>query len=471
MSPPTLPGSQRLTGSFRDPSGFVFTRDGVLYRQVNHAYADTYERLKTSGLFDHMAVKGLLIPHAEVELEPADPSNCHVVLRPELVGFTSYPYEWCFGQLRDAALMQLEVLRLALRHGFWLKDCSAYNVQFHNGRPVLIDTLSFEAREPGRPWPAYRQFCQHFLAPLALMSTCHVSLGQLSRTHLDGVPLALAVRLLPAWSKFIPTLLLHLHLHARAEAKAAARGGTTGAAGRRFSATAMEGLLESLERAVRRLTWNPRATYWSGYYGGLHDYTDQGERLKEATVAAALERFRPATVWDFGANTARYSRLASDRGIFTVAFDSDPGAVEIAYRGARDRGDTKLLPLVMDLANPSPSIGWAGEERASLTERGPADMGLALALVHHLVISNHIGFAMAARFFARTCRTLLVEFVPATDSQAMRLLKARRGPVPDYGSHAFERAFESFFSIEHVARVPASDRTLYTMTCRQQPLS
>ena len=469
MSLPTPQDSQRVTGSFRDPSGFVFSRDGVLYRQVNHVYADTFESLKTSGLFDDLTVEGLLIPHEEVDLEPADPSDCHVVLRPELVAFTSYPYEWCFGQLRDAALMQLDVLRLALRHGFWLKDCSAYNVQFHNGRPVHIDTLSFEAREPGRPWPAYRQFCQHFLAPLALMSTCHVSLGQLSRIHVDGVPLPLAVRVLPAWSKFVPTLLLHLHLHARAEAKAAAHGKTMGAAGRRFSATAMEGLLESLGRAVHRLTWNPGATYWSGYYEGLQGYTGEGERFKEAAVAAALERFRPATVWDFGANTARYSRLASDRGIFTLAFDSDPGAVEIAYRGAKARRDVKLLPLVMDLTNPSSSMGWAGEERASLIERGPADLGLALALVHHLVISNNIGFAMAARFFARTCRALLIEFVPATDPQARRLLEARRGPVPEYGSDAFERAFLTFFSIEHVARVPASDRTLYTMTCRQRP--
>jgi len=191
----------QAAGSFRDPSGFVFTRQGVVYRQVNAGYRPAYDRLRSSGLSARLVADGRLLPFEEVDVPPPDPGQAYKVLRPEPVPFVSYPYEWCVSQLRDAALLTLAVQKTALEHGMMLKDASAYNVQFLGGRPRFIDHLSFDLYEEGRPWQGYRQFCQHFLAPLALAALVDVRLTQLLRVHLDGVPLDLAARLLPARSR------------------------------------------------------------------------------------------------------------------------------------------------------------------------------------------------------------------------------------------------------------------------------
>ena len=126
------------------------------------------------------------------------------VLRPRELPLISYPYEWCFSQLREAALLTLELQRRALAAGMRLKDASAYNIQFDAGRPILIDTLSFEVGDPTQPWPAYRQFCEHFLAPLALMAYRDPRCGLMLRDFIDGIPVDLAARLMPGRTRLRP---------------------------------------------------------------------------------------------------------------------------------------------------------------------------------------------------------------------------------------------------------------------------
>jgi hypothetical protein len=190
-------GWQAVEGSFRDPGGFVYTRGDTLFRQVNSSFRQPFEAFMGSGLYEELVGDGLLIPHERVGLELSATDDAYAVLRPERVAFISYPYEWSFGQLQDAAILTLEIQKRALARGFTLRDNSAYNIQFQAGKPVLIDTLSFEPHVDGKPWDAYRQFCEHFLVPLALMSTRDVRCGTLLRTYLDGIPLDLGSRLLP----------------------------------------------------------------------------------------------------------------------------------------------------------------------------------------------------------------------------------------------------------------------------------
>ncbi|HOW91704.1 MAG TPA: hypothetical protein PK883_05240, partial [Anaerolineaceae bacterium] len=210
--------SERIGASFRDPSGFIFKRGGVLYRQVNRAYQKAYDKLMSGGLYAGLTADGLLIPHEEVDEPPADPELVYKIIRPQVVPFISYPYEWSFTQLKDAALLTLAAARSALEQGMVLKDASAYNIQFVGGKPVLIDTLSFDLYKEGAPWDAYRQFCQHFLAPLALASLVDIRLIQLLRVYIDGIPLDLASALLPGRTKFgLAGLAVHIHLHARAQ--------------------------------------------------------------------------------------------------------------------------------------------------------------------------------------------------------------------------------------------------------------
>lgn len=261
--------SHVVPGSFRDPSGFVFTVDGEVYRQVNRCYQGHYDLLMSSGLYDNLTSNALMVPHQQVDLALAQTGDAYKILKPARIEFISYPYSWCYSQLKDAALLSLEIQQRALAFGVSLKDCSAFNIQFIDGRPILMDTLSFEAYREGEPWMAYGQFCQHFLAPLALASYVDVRLLRLLRIHIDGIPLDLASLLLPrrTWANL--GLLMHLHLHGRAQKSLA--GKAVGLPLRGMNRVAMMGLLDSLRATIEKMNWKPRGN-WQDYYS-FSNYT------------------------------------------------------------------------------------------------------------------------------------------------------------------------------------------------------
>ena len=453
-----------ISGSFRDPSGFLFVEDGSIYRQVNAVYRENYDHLMESGLHNALVDSGLLVPHHEVGLDLAKTDEAYKILQPELVPFVSYPYEWCFSQLKDAALVTLQIQKTALDLGMTLKDASAYNIQFMDGKPVLIDTLSFEKYREGQAWAAYRQFCQHFLAPLALMSHSDIRLNQLLRTYIDGVPLDLASSLLPFRTRFTFSLLSHIHLHARSQKHFADR--TVDTSRRRMNRTSFLGLIDNLESAVKKLKWRSQGTDWASYYEDA-TYSEDALKKKKQLVGEFLDKVSPNIVWDLGANIGWFSRLASDRGVLTISFDVDPACVEQNYLESVRKRETSILPLLLDLTNPSPNIGWANEERMSLLERGPADTVLCLALMHHLAISNNLPFGMLADFLAKICDSLIIEFVPKTDPQVQRLLATREDIFSGYTQQAFGDEFGQRFTMQASAQIGDSQRTLHLMTRRQ----
>ena len=464
-------GAEALGASYRDPSGFVYTRDGTLYRQVNRVFQERFQAFLDSGLYAEFEERRLLVPHRQASLDLAASADAVAVLEPERVGFVSYPYEWSFGQLKDAALLTLELQERALARGVTLRDASAYNVQFVRGRPLFIDTLSFEPRDEGAPWAGYRQFCEHFLVPLALMSRVDVRTAALLRAHLEGIPLDLGSRLLPRRTWFRPGLLFHVHLHALAQRRYADRGvasGTSeasrgGAQRRGVTATAAAGLVRSLRGAIESLDWSPSGTEWADYTTD-NNYSDEAARSKRWTVLDFLRGLDARSGWDLGANTGEYSRAAREVLPSVVAFDLDPAAVERNYRRVKAESETGILPLLLDLTNPSPALGWAHHERLSLEERGPADVLLALAVVHHLAIGHNLPLERVAGFFARLGRSLIVEFVPKSDSQVQRLLRDRPDIFPDYTRDGFEAAFRGWFRVERAVSVSDSERTIYLMT-------
>ncbi len=459
--------SVKHPSSFRDPSGFIFSDGDVIYRQVNKLYQGDYDLLMESGLYETLAADGLLIPHEEVEVAPPEPASAYKVLRPQGIPYISYPYEWCFSQLRDAALTTLTIQKKAIKHGMSLKDSSAYNIQFLGHRPVFIDTLSFEKYQEGSPWVAYRQFCQHFLAPLALMSYRDVSMNLLMRAHIDGVSLPLASQLLPTRTKFKYSLLSHIHIHAKTQQHYADK--KVGQSSYKISQFGLLALIDSLESAVKKLKWKPHGTEWADYYNDTN-YSPQGLEDKKSIVDEYLEGAQPEVVWDLGSNVGVFSRIASQRGIPTVSFDIDPSAVEKNYLEARKEGGKNLLPLVSDLTNPSPSLGWANEERTSWVKRGPVDLVMALALTHHLALSNNLPFIKIAHFFGRISGdSLIVEFIPKEDSQVQRLLASREDIFPHYDQAHFEQAFGEFFTIQQARKMDGSNRTLYWMKKKALP--
>jgi hypothetical protein len=454
----------RLGSSFRDPSGFVYVAEGTLLRQVNQSYAPHYDLLMRSGLYQVLVDKGWLIPHEELDVR----DDVYRILKPEPVPYVSYPYEWCFSQLRDAALLTLDIQILSLSHGMVLKDASAFNVQFIGSRPVFIDTLSFETYQEGAPWVAYRQFCEHFLGPLALMAYRDVRLRQLLSRFLDGMPLDLVAELLPKRTLARYGLLAHIHLHAGSQQRhrdAAGKGGPPRIP--KLPKMRLLALMESLRAAVRGCQLREQRTEWSDYYDETN-YSAEAMSAKETLVRRLVEEMDAGhgLTHDLGGNTGRFSRLIAGPDRYVVSHDVDELAIERNYREGKRLGSNAVLPLVLDLTNPSPAIGWALEERSSALERIAGGTVIALALVHHLAISNNVPLPHLAALFARLAKTLVIEFVPKEDSQVRRLLATREDIFPDYTLAAFEAAFAEHFEITQRHTVPDTVRTLFAMRRR-----
>src|SRR5664279_3658592 len=433
--------------SFRDPDGFVFTHNDKLFRAVTPNYKENYDLLMSSGLYDKLIEKGYLIPHREVESGDLPVTGMYKILEPEMINFISYPYEWSFSQLKDAALLTLDIQKSALEFDMSLKDASAYNIQFYKGRPVFIDTLSFEQYTENQPWFAYKQFCQHFLAPIALMSYKDVRLNGLLKNNIAGIPLDLANKLLPKRTWFKMGMLLHIHLHAFTQKKYNSNKVKVADLNRKFSKTSFFRLLINLKETIEHITWQPKGTEWGDYYDpGVHNL--KYSEYKKELVANYISLVKPKTLWDLGSNNGIYSRIANDINISITTFDIDPACVEDSYKKVKERKEQNVLPILMDLVNPSPSLGWANHERKSFTERADADLIMGLALIHHLAISNNLPFSKIAQYFSELSDRLIIEFVPKEDPKVQIMLKNRLDIFNSYSLEDFEKAFNEYFVIE-----------------------
>ena len=443
--------------SFRDPAGFVLIHDGQLYRQVNRTYAPVFEQLMQSGFDQKLIAEGHLIPHEVVSPVPvADPEAAYW-LKPERLPFISYPSEWSFDMLRDAALLTLQIQQQAIEAGWSLKDATPYNVQWKEGRPVFIDTLSFEPYQE-KPWVAYRQFCQQFLAPLLIMHYCKKHLPELYRAWPDGIPADLAPRLLPWRSRWSVHVALHIHLQARyARREAVATEKIIG-----LSKARLQRLLLSLQTLIKSLKTPASDTEWASYY---EEASQRGVYLekKEALIRQWLEEAGPLRgAADLGANDGRFAEILGASSGYVIAADIDPACINRLYRRQQNKeADPRLFPVVQDLALPSPNCGAADRERQSFQSRLRTDLILALALIHHLAIGRKMPFAMMAEWLAPMAPDLIIEFVPPEDEKAAQLLNRLEGLPPAYSQELFEASFSMLYNLYKKSPVDGSVRTLY----------
>lgn len=447
----------RVSSSFRDPSGYIFKENGCLYRSVSMLYKENYEQLMGSGLYNELIEKELLVKHEEVK----DISiGAYKTIKPEFINFISYPYEWCFSQYKDAALLTLEIQEIAMKYNMSLKDASAYNIQFFKGKPIFIDTLSFEKLDENKPWVAYKQFCQHFLAPIALMAKKDLRLSGLMMNFIDGIPLDLASTLLPKLSWGLG-IFLHIHLHAKSQSKYRNIHDKQ-VKNIKFSKTNFFNLIKGLKSIINSLEYKSVKTEWGDYYN-FTNYELEALNDKKRLVSEYIMTINPKNLWDLGSNNGIFSRIASNHGVNTIAFDIDPIAIEKSYTYQKKHNEKNILPLIMDLTNPSPSIGFANDERDSFIKRGPADTIMALALIHHLAISNNLPFKNIAEFFAEICHHLIIEFISKQDSQVQKLLSTREDIFPNYTEADFRKEFSKIFKITRCDNIKNMSRTLYLM--------
>jgi len=459
---------ERDPSSFRDPSGYIY-RDpkGKVLRVVNKYGRQDYDGLVNGGLYKELSGDKLIIAHKDVTSTYKKQFGAEVykVIEPKQLTLVTYPYEWSFSQYKDAALTTLEIHRRALENGLSLKDASAYNIQFVDGSPIFIDTLSFEAYSEGEPWVAYRQFCQHFLTPLTLMAYKDIELNKLMRIYIDGVPLGLAAKLLPKKAKLKPGILAHIILHARSQAQHenAEEGTVKKMKKAKISKARQLALIQNLANTIKSLPVSKKNTEWGEYYT-FTNYTKRSFKQKEKLVFDMAKKVKPKTVWDLGANDGSFSRVVATLGAEVASFDIDPNAIEKNYRAVKKAKETNILPLLLDLTNPSPAIGWANSERQSFIQRGPADLVMSLALIHHLSISNNVPLPELADFFAGISKNLIMEFVPKQDSKVQKLLASRKDIFSGYNEEGFETVFSKHFTVVEKKKVGGSKRTLYLLS-------
>jgi hypothetical protein len=372
----------------------------------------------------------------------------------------SYPWEWAFSMLKDAALLHLDAMEILLPQGFWLRDGSAINVQYDGQKLRLIDTLSIGLKKKDHPWIGYKQFCSHFLAPLALAAYGDIRTLALWREYVDGYPLDLAAHMIPFRKRYLSRLLIHLTLHARFQKKGQGDGRKGIYETPRFSEASLLGLIRSLRRTVLGLRWNEHLSLWR-YYRAGQNYGDDGLLLKKEHIDRIVGALKPKIVWDLGANTGDFSAIAASHGSFVVSIDADPGCTDYLYNRLKDDLQGKsILPLTMNLANPTPALGWNEKERYSLRARGPADLVMALALVHHLVFSHNIPLPSIAEWLSSIGNHVAIEYVSGDDPMVSRLLRARGDEHLPYSRTLFESSFDRHFSIVEKTELTAS-RSLY----------
>ena len=450
---------QQHASSYRDPSGFVFEKDKIYYRQVNKIFKEHFNLFISSGCYEKLVKQQLLISHEQVNENLTGSDEWHTTLKPEQIEFISYPWEWSFDMLKDAALLTLRIAREAISSGMILKDATPYNIQWHKGRLIFIDTLSFEKYNPDEPWIAYRQFCEGFLSPLLLMHYSKQSLQQLSLAWPEGIPLAATKSLLPWKTKLSLHIYLHIHLHASVSQRKNAADSPKA----KFSKQKLLNLISSLEILIRKLKLQGRSTAWSEYYDEASQRKNYLEQKKSIITRWLNELPEVKTASDLGANEGEFSLLLSAKGIKTIAVDFDSFCINKLYNAIKTSGEKNIQPVVADLSNPSPAVGFNNNERYSLTSRLTTDLSLALALVHHLAIGKNISFEMLAHFLKNISGMLIIEFVPKTDEKVQLMLRNKKDIYKDYTKEIFETIFSPYYRLERKETIGESGRTLYLM--------
>jgi hypothetical protein len=449
-------------GSFRDPESRVFYAGDDVYRALSADGLSDFEALEATGLLDDERVvrteraSGIVMGEGVLVHEPA------AVLRHERIPFVSYPYEWTFSMLKDAALLQLDLLLAALEHDLVLKDSTPYNVQWGGARPTFVDVGSFERRREGEPWVGYRQFCMLYLYPLLLQSAKGVPFHPWLRGSIDGIRPSEIRPLMNFRDRFRKGVFTNVILHAKLEERYADKPQQVKAEVKRvFKKELFVANVRKMRKLVDRLTWDPPKGVWTAY-GERNSYTDADAARKDDFVRAVATSRDWNLVWDIGCNNGRYSRIAAEGAKTVISVDADQGPVELLYRDLREERNEQILTLTMNLADPSPGLGWRGLERKAMPERGRPDLVLALALVHHVAISANVPVKEFIDWLASLGSALVIEFPTREDPMVKQLLAPKRdGLHPDYELGFFERTLNEAFQVERSERSESGTRVLY----------
>jgi hypothetical protein len=449
------------SSSFRDPSGHVFIEEGKVMRVIKPIYFKQYFALKNSGFFDKLFKNNLLITHKEVSS-----SDKEIIIQPEQIPFITYPYEWSFSQYKEAALLTLKIQKYSLENDFSLKDASAFNITFYKGQAIFIDTLSFDFYIEDSPWRAYKQFVTHFLGPL-LLAYYHGSQSlKMMSNFIDGIPTKMIASMLPFKTKLNPFLYSNVHLLSKFEDKFNndfnEKTKTTS-----LSNKAQLNIITSLYNFIRKLSLK-ETSEWGNYYNKIN-YTDKAFLYKSDIINTWIDNLQPKTLIDIGGNDGTFVRKLNAAIEHALVCDIDNNSVDVNYKIIKENNETYITPFVLDILNPSASVGFNNTERFSFIKRikeFSPDVTMALAVIHHMSLSGNIPFKMSAKFLASFSKHLIIEFPKREDSWVERLLNNKaefKGHFNFYNEDSFERDYALFFDVLEKQIIKDSNRIMYLL--------
>ena len=457
----------REPGSFRDPAGAVFNAGGRIFRGISSAAATHFRDFIGSSFFSRHAGTRI-VQTREIHPEEAQAAGIPATdvqafdmwVEHEALPFISYPYEWSFTALQQAACLTLQLLIDGLQNGYILKDASAYNVQFINSRPIFIDVLSFDAYKDGTPFLGYRQFCEQFLAPLCLTAFANIDFNAWLRGRPGGLDLTEVTTTLPVRTWLQPTTLLHIHLHALAMRKLKSTSIHSQRKLRPVPRANLIALARGMERFTARLR-RRKTSYWQDYATcNPYDQTMQAHKIR--IVQEFISERNILRLLDLGCNTGAYSRAAIQAGTKQIiGIDFDCSAIDGATRDARHQTWPAQF-LHYDITNPSPGQGWRHAEQRTLEERlGKLDAVLCLALIHHIVIGKNIPLNEFIAWVCKLATRGLIEFVPKVDPMAQELLRHREDIFQQYDQSHFEQTLRGLCKYVNPHPVQGTHRILY----------
>lgn len=465
MSAAVLP----VGGSFRDPANRVFDYEGRVLRGVNEAALENFLMLEMEEFFRKHVESGSIVRTAllgEVDCVTSEirAQGWAGVLEHEKLPFISYPYEWTFSMLKDAALLHLELLESSIKAGWTIKDSTPFNIQFVGASPTFIDIPSFVPRQPGEHWSGYRQFCMLFLYPLMLKAYLGIDFQQVLRANLDGISPTEASRYFRGLSRFRKGVVTHAlfpaFMEKRIEESEKDRAPAKERHGIKQSDPMVLGLIQSLKRLVTSLTFSVRHTEWSEY-ANTHSYEQQEFEAKARFVRDAAQSHRWERVWDIGGNTGTFSQICTEFADYVITIDGDHDAVEKLYLHQKAKGRSNILPLYMNLANPSPNHGWAGVERTSFDTRSKPDLVICLALIHHMCLSANIPIPLFVDWLRSLQAKVVIEFVDRSDEMVQKLITNKKEKHLDYNLSNFERELGLRFRIIESSELKGGKRKIY----------
>ena len=448
-------------GSFRDPGGRVWRDGRRVLRGLDEEAAGNFHALRATRFYSKALEDGDLVATEIVEA-PTDRSEWALVLEHDAVPVVTYPHEWSFSMLQDAARLTLRLVRAAIDEGMTTKDATPYNVQFVGSRPTFIDIGSFERYRAGEPWWGYRQFCQMFLYPLMFTAYKDLPHQPWMRGAIDGITPQQARRVLEGRRRGSRGLMTHVWLHARADGRFTGGSAATVDSLKRagYDTRIYKSLIDRLGKLVDGLRWQGGQSAWDGYSERGH-YAPAELGAKTRFVQRVVDQRHRAQVWDVGANDGVFSRIAAGNADVVLAMDADTHVVDRLYRTLRDEGGEGIVPLVMNLADPTPGIGWRSIERPAIGERSSPDLVLALAVIHHLAITHNVPTESILDFFADLGAEVVLEVPTESDPMVQRLKGNKRAGTHDgYTLAAIEAQAELRFEVRQREELAGGTRVL-----------